>query len=127
MPDSGRLVPKVIVLPFTPVVSSAPFGQLDVSMSDDAPPAAVVPEPLEAGLAVERLPPQADASNATTTRQTTTPAGPRRCEGRAARRSFIGERPVSSGSPRTSRAPRDSFGDPAVYGGSIRARGASRR
>src|ERR1051326_4125966 len=94
MPDSGRLWPTVIVLPLTPVVSFC-FGHAEVSMMvDDVPPGVVVPpEPLSAGLAVERLPPHADASSATTTRQTVTPPVSVRCERRAARRSVTPERP----------------------------------
>src|SRR5690242_4814231 len=88
-PDSGRLVPNVIVLPFTPVVSLAPFGQFDVSMIDDVvPPVVPVPE-LPAGLAVERLPPQAAASSATTRQSATVPTRVR-CGRRATRRSFMG-------------------------------------
>src|SRR5690349_2700972 len=92
-PDSGKLVPNVTVLPLTPVVSLAPFGQLEVSISvDDVPPDEVVPpELLLGGLAVERLPPHADETSATTTRQTATPRGRARCRRRTLRRSFMGD------------------------------------
>jgi|SRR6478609_3340776 hypothetical protein len=89
-PDSGRLVPNVTVLPFTPVVSLAPFGHVDVSIKvDDVEPGVVVPpELLSAGFAVERLPPHADATIAITTTQTAAPARVRR--GRlTSRRAFI--------------------------------------
>src|SRR2546429_8825487 len=95
-PDRGMLVPIVRVSPLTPVVSLAPFGHADVSMIVElVPPGVVVPpELLPAGLAVERLPPHADARSETATRQTTTPPARARI-GRALRRSFMAERPLS--------------------------------
>src|SRR5262245_41794355 len=88
-PDNGRLVPKVIVSPFTPVVSLAPFGQADVSINVDDVEPGVVSEPLLGGLAVERLPPQADASSATASRQVATAPTRERWKRRAGR-AFMG-------------------------------------
>src|SRR5580704_17184085 len=66
VPDSARLVPTVMVLPFTPVVS-LPGGHEDVSIND-APDPAVAPDPMVpevGGFAVERLPPHAAPTRAT--------------------------------------------------------------
>src|ERR1051326_1927794 len=96
-PDRGMLVPIVMVSPLTPVVSLAPFGHADVSMIVELGPSGLVLPPglLPAGLAVERLPPHADARSETATRQTTTPPARAR-NGRALRRSFMAERPLGS-------------------------------